>query len=416
MVLSRVSVQGVLVGEQDLVACLFEHGLEADRPGGVGVADADPADDELAVGGGANRAVPDRAAVEGRVEVVPVGGHDTVRDRGVGQGAVDPGRRGARAEDEEAVRGDGHARERLSVVAEAEGQRDRRLRVIGQRQPGAAHRRVHPGEGLLQEAVDGFVGWGDRGLWAGADLVGRRAFVAGLVERGDPVGVAGAVRETGVRVRAARGVGDRAAVPVDAVVGDLVGVVRPVERHLSVAGGCLQPGGDGRRSQIGRRGRPGGPVRVSECGGCLIGGEERLVVEELSAEAAVGRFDSDGRGGAVILGRVSVQGVLVGEHDLVARLFEDGLEADGAGDVGVADADPADHELAVGRCANAAVPDAAAEGGVEVVPVRRDDPVRDRCAGERAVDPGRGRAWAEDEEAVGGDGARSRTAARSSGS
>ena len=78
--MAGVSVQGVLVGEQDLVAAFFEHGLEADRAGGVGVADADPAEDEFAVGGGAEGAVPD-AAAEGWVEVVPVGGDDAVRGR-----------------------------------------------------------------------------------------------------------------------------------------------------------------------------------------------------------------------------------------------------------------------------------------------------------------------------------------------
>ena len=84
MVLGWVAVQGVLVGEHDLVASLLEDGLEADRAGVVGVADADPADHELAVGGGAEAAVPDGAAVEGGVEVVPVGGDDSVRGAALG--------------------------------------------------------------------------------------------------------------------------------------------------------------------------------------------------------------------------------------------------------------------------------------------------------------------------------------------
>ena len=64
MVLRGVAVQRVLVGEQDLVASLFERGLEADRAGDIGVADADPADEELAVGRAAEGAVPDGAAIE----------------------------------------------------------------------------------------------------------------------------------------------------------------------------------------------------------------------------------------------------------------------------------------------------------------------------------------------------------------
>ena len=118
----------------------------------------------------------------------------------VGEWAVDPGGGWAGAEDEEAVGGDGDVCERLPVVAEAERQRDRRLRVVGERQPGAADRRIHPRKRLLQQAVRGLVGRGDRSLWAGADLIRGAALVAGLVEGGDAVGVRAAVREPGVDV------------------------------------------------------------------------------------------------------------------------------------------------------------------------------------------------------------------------
>jgi hypothetical protein len=113
VVLGWVSVQGVLVGEEDVVAGFFEGGLEADWAGGVGVADCDPADDEFAVGCCAEGAVPDGAAVLGGVEVVPVGGGDAVGLGCVGDGGVDPGGGGAGAEDEVAVGGDGDAVEGL---------------------------------------------------------------------------------------------------------------------------------------------------------------------------------------------------------------------------------------------------------------------------------------------------------------
>src|SRR6185436_19133462 len=100
-----------------------------------------------------------------RIEVVPVGGNDTVGGRRVGDGAVDPGRRRARAEDQEAIGRNGDAAERLAVVAEAERQRDGRLRVVGQRHLRSAGGGVHPGERLLQQAVAGLVGRGDGGLW-----------------------------------------------------------------------------------------------------------------------------------------------------------------------------------------------------------------------------------------------------------
>ncbi len=144
-----------------------------------------------------------------------------------------------------------------------------------------------------------------------------------------------------------------------------------------------------------------GAPREAKALRALVRRQQRVLVEELPADRA-GRVLHAHRGiRAVIERRIARAHVLVLEDDVVRPLLEDRLQRHLVrhGQV-VGHRHPGDDEAAVRRAADRAVPDAAAVQRVQVVPERREDPVRRKGIGQRLVVVRGRRVGPEDEHRV----------------